>query len=98
MNQQTGIYGTACVDKQKNLWIATEGYGLLQYEISTGEGNFYLIDKESYSAVSYTHLYLSLSEQPKQFLKEVPAAWDESILLAGYPADYAVVALSLIHI
>ena len=36
--------------------------------------------------------YLSLPEQPKQFLKEVPAAWDESILLAGYPADYAVVA------
>ncbi len=36
--------------------------------------------------------YLSLPEQPKQFLKEVPAAWDESRLLAGYPADYAVVA------
>lgn len=36
--------------------------------------------------------YLSLPEQPKQFLKEVPAVWDESILLAGYPADYAVVA------
>ena len=36
--------------------------------------------------------YLSLPEQPKQFLKEVPAAWDESVLLAGYPADYAVVA------
>ena len=33
-----------------------------------------------------------MPEQPKQFLKEVPAAWDESILLAGYPADYAVVA------
>ena len=49
VNQQTGIYGTACVDKQKNLWIATEGYGLLRYEISTGEGQFYLIDKDSYS-------------------------------------------------
>lgn len=36
--------------------------------------------------------YQSLPEQPKQFLKEVPAAWDESRLLAGYPADYAVVA------
>lgn len=36
--------------------------------------------------------YLSLPEQPKQFLKEVPAAWDESCLLAGYPGDYAVVA------
>ena len=36
--------------------------------------------------------YLSLPEQPKQFLKDVPAAWDESCLLAGYPGDYAVVA------
>ena len=36
--------------------------------------------------------YLSLPEQPKQFLKEVPAARDESLMLAGYPADYAVVA------
>lgn len=36
--------------------------------------------------------YLALPEQPKQFLKEVPAAWDESCLLAGYPSDYAVIA------
>lgn len=36
--------------------------------------------------------YLSLPEQPKQFLKEVSAAWDESCLLAGYPSDYAVIA------
>lgn len=36
--------------------------------------------------------YLALPEEPKQFLKDVPAAWDESRLLAGYPADYAVVA------
>jgi len=36
--------------------------------------------------------YLSLPEQPKQFLKEVSAAWDESYLLAGYPSDYVVIA------
>lgn len=36
--------------------------------------------------------YLSLPEEPKDFLKKVPAAWDESLLLAGYPSDYAVVA------
>lgn len=49
LNLQTGIYGSACVDKQKRLWIATEGYGLLQYDIVTGEAEFYLIDKTSYS-------------------------------------------------
>ena len=36
--------------------------------------------------------YLSLPEQPKQFLRDVPAAWDESQLLAGYPGEVAVVA------
>ena len=36
--------------------------------------------------------YLALPEQPKQFLKEVPAAWDESYVLAGYPGDFAVIA------
>lgn len=36
--------------------------------------------------------YLALPEQPKQFLKDVPAAWDESRLLAGYPGECAVVA------
>lgn len=36
--------------------------------------------------------YRGLSELPKQFLKDVPAAWDESELLAGYPSDFAVVA------
>ena len=39
--------------------------------------------------------YQSLPELPKQFLKEVPAAWEESRLLAGYPGDYAVVARRL---
>ena len=36
--------------------------------------------------------YLALPEQPKQFLKDVPAAWDENILLSGYPVDHAVIA------
>lgn len=36
--------------------------------------------------------YLALPEGPKSFLKEVPAAWDESRLLSGYPSDHAVVA------
>lgn len=36
--------------------------------------------------------YLTLPEQPKQFLKDVPAAWDESCLLIGFPGDNAVIA------
>jgi alpha-glucosidase len=36
--------------------------------------------------------YLSLPDKPKSFLKAVPAAWDESILLSGFPGDYVVVA------
>lgn len=35
--------------------------------------------------------YLGLPDAPKEFLKSVPATWDESILLAGYPSEYAVV-------
>ena len=36
--------------------------------------------------------YQALPELPQQLLKEVPAAWDESRLLAGYPSDYVVIA------
>lgn len=36
--------------------------------------------------------YRELPAEPKNFLKEVPCAWDESRLLAGYPSDYAVIA------
>ena len=36
--------------------------------------------------------YLSLPEGPKDFLRNVPVAWDESCLLSGYPADHAVIA------
>jgi hypothetical protein len=36
--------------------------------------------------------YLSLPDAPKNFLKTVPAAWDETILLAGYPGKDCVIA------
>jgi hypothetical protein len=36
--------------------------------------------------------YLALPEGPRRFLSEVPVAWDESCLLAGYPSDFAVIA------
>lgn len=48
-NIRTGIYGAACHDKDNRLWIATEGYGLLNYDISTGETHFYLVDSSAYS-------------------------------------------------
>ena len=35
--------------------------------------------------------YLALPPEPKEFLRRVPAAWDESRLLAGYPGDHAIV-------
>lgn len=46
---RTGIYGTACYDKANRLWIATEGYGLLSYDITTGETHFYLVNSSAYS-------------------------------------------------
>ena len=48
-NIQTGIYGTACYDRDNRLWIATEGYGLLNYDIATGETHFYLVNPSAYS-------------------------------------------------
>lgn len=36
--------------------------------------------------------YLTLPEAPKNFLKNVPAAWDETMLLAGYPGQDCVIA------
>lgn len=36
--------------------------------------------------------YDDLPDQPQDFLREVPTAWDESVLLDGYPGRYAVVA------
>ena len=36
--------------------------------------------------------YLELPEAPKQFLKDVPTAWDDTKFLAGFPGKYAVLA------
>jgi hypothetical protein len=36
--------------------------------------------------------YRSLPDAPKNFLKKVPVAWDETRLVAGYPGDYVVMA------
>ena len=36
--------------------------------------------------------YLNLPAEPRQFLKEVPVAWDESRFLAGYPGQFVALA------
>ena len=36
--------------------------------------------------------YRALPEIPKAFLKTVPVAWDESVLLAGYPGESCIMA------
>ncbi|GHV59183.1 alpha-glucosidase [Bacteroidia bacterium] len=36
--------------------------------------------------------YLSLPEAPKTFLQNIPVAWDETKLAAGYPGDFVVMA------
>jgi len=52
-----------------------------------------------------TKAYLELPEAPRQFLKDVPAAWDDTKFIEGYPGKYIFIArrkgnqwLSLIHI
>src|SRR5690606_28356388 len=37
-------------------------------------------------------VYLSLSEPVISFLKQVPAAWDDTKFVAGYPGDEVVIA------
>ncbi|MDT8301782.1 MAG: glycoside hydrolase family 97 catalytic domain-containing protein, partial [Sedimentisphaerales bacterium] len=39
-----------------------------------------------------TKAYLELPEIPKQFLKYVPAAWDETKFIEGYPGKYIFIA------
>jgi hypothetical protein len=39
-----------------------------------------------------TKAYLELPEVPKQFLKDVPAAWDETKFVDGYPGKYIFIA------
>ena len=36
-------------------------------------------------------VYHSLPDKPKEFLKKVPCAWDESLLVSGYPGDHVIV-------
>nr|WP_129732692.1 two-component regulator propeller domain-containing protein [Parabacteroides goldsteinii] len=44
LNIRTGIYGAITYESPSDLWIATEGYGLLNYNNQTGESQYYLID------------------------------------------------------
>ena len=39
-----------------------------------------------------TQAYLELPEAPKQFLKEVPTAWDDTKFVNGYPGKYIIIA------
>lgn len=36
--------------------------------------------------------YQALPQGPKEFLKEIPAAWDETRLISGYPGDHVIMA------
>jgi len=89
LNLQTGIYGTACVDKQNRLWIATEGYGLLQYDVPTGEAEFYLIDKTSYS--------IHNSNVIKTVYAEDDCIWCGTVLGELYRFDLATRRFSLFY-
>ena len=44
LNIRTGIYGAITYESPSNLWIATEGYGLLNYNYQTNTSHYYLID------------------------------------------------------
>lgn len=44
LNIRTGIYGAITYESPSNLWIATEGYGLLNYNNQTNKSHYYLID------------------------------------------------------
>lgn len=44
LNIRTGIYGAITYESPEDLWIATEGYGLLNYNKRTNESHYYLID------------------------------------------------------
>jgi hypothetical protein len=39
-----------------------------------------------------TKAYLKLPEAPRQFLKDVPAAWDDTKFIEGYPGKYVFIA------
>lgn len=47
LNIRTGIYGAITSQSPSDLWIATEGYGLLNYNYQTDESHYYLINPSS---------------------------------------------------
>ncbi len=76
-------YTPVALSDQKFPHITTFGYELA-LSVVFESGILHFADKgES---------YLSLPEAPKAFLKNVPATWDESMLLAGYPGKDCVMA------
>lgn len=50
LNIRTGIYGAITYESPSNLWIATEGYGLLNYNYQTNTSHYYLIDPSAHFA------------------------------------------------
>lgn len=44
LNLKTGIYGAITYQSPSDLWIATEGYGLMKYDYRTHETRYYRID------------------------------------------------------
>lgn len=50
LNIRTGIYGAITYESPSNLWIATEGYGLLNYNYQTNVSHYYLIDPSAHFA------------------------------------------------
>lgn len=50
LNIRTGIYGAITYESPSDLWIATEGYGLLNYNYQTNTSHYYLIDPSAHFA------------------------------------------------
>jgi len=50
LNIRTGIYGAITYESPSNLWIATEGYGLLNYNYQANTSHYYLIDPSAHFA------------------------------------------------
>lgn len=50
LNIRTGIYGAITYESPSDLWIATEGYGLLNYNYQMNTSHYYLIDPSAHFA------------------------------------------------
>ncbi len=66
LNKPTGIYSNACADSKGNLWIATEGYGLLSYRPDTRKSQFYLLNEHDASRYNSNVIKTIISD--KDFL------------------------------